>query len=73
MQYSITWYKWCLIACNSQQNKISACSSSMGVVMQDDVGAATSFVEGEVRRLLAGNCETWEMVMTVRKQPVCCT
>ena len=34
-------------------------------LLQDDVGAATSFVEGEVRRLLAGNCETWEMVMTV--------
>lgn len=30
------------------------------------MGAATSFVEGEVRRLLSGNCETWEMVMTVR-------
>ena len=45
----------------------------MGVVMQDDVGGGNSFVEGEVRRLLAGNCETWEMVMTVRKQPVCCT
>lgn len=34
-------------------------------MLQDDVGAATAFVEGEVRRLLAGNCETWEMVMTV--------
>ena len=45
----------------------------MRVMMQDDVGAATSFVEGEVRRLLAGNCETWEMVMTVRIQPVDCT
>lgn len=34
--------------------------------MQNDVAAATSFVEGEVRRLLSGNCEAWELVMTVR-------
>ena len=36
------------------------------LVMQNDVTAATSFVEGEVRRLLSGSCEAWEMVMTVR-------
>lgn len=33
--------------------------------MQDDVTEASRFVEGEVRRLLAGGCEAWEMVMTV--------
>ena len=33
--------------------------------MQNDVTAATKFVEEEVRRLLSGNCEAWEMVMTV--------
>lgn len=35
------------------------------VLMQNDVAAATSFVEGEVRRLLSGSCEAWELVMTV--------
>lgn len=35
--------------------------------MQNDVTAATKFVEEEVRRLLSGNCEAWEMVMTVCK------
>ena len=34
--------------------------------MQNDVTAATRFVEDEVRRLLSGSCEAWEMVMTVR-------
>ena len=33
--------------------------------VQDDVTAASMYVEGEVRRLLAGGCEAWEMVMTV--------
>lgn len=33
--------------------------------MQNDVAAATHFVEGEVRRLLSGSCEAWELVMTV--------
>ncbi len=35
-------------------------------MIQDDVTAASKYVEGEVRRLLAGSCEAWEMVMTVR-------
>ncbi|DBA67150.1 TPA: hypothetical protein ACH3X2_001471 [Trebouxia sp. C0005] len=34
------------------------------IIMQDDVTAASKYVEGEVRRLLAGSCEAWEMVMT---------
>lgn len=33
--------------------------------VQDDVPAASKYVEGEVWRLLAGGCEAWEMVMTV--------
>ncbi|KAL0056285.1 hypothetical protein WJX82_009537 [Trebouxia sp. C0006] len=34
------------------------------IIMQDDVTAASKYVEGEVRRLLGGSCEAWEMVMT---------
>ncbi|KAK9810365.1 hypothetical protein WJX72_009511 [[Myrmecia] bisecta] len=34
------------------------------IIMQDDVKGAVEFVEGEVRRLLSGRCELWEMVMT---------
>ncbi len=37
--------------------------------IQDDVTAASKYVEGEVRRLLGGSCEAWEMVMTVRAPP----
>ena len=38
-------------------------------MIQDDVTAASKYVEGEVRRLLGGSCEAWEMVMTVRALP----
>ena len=38
-------------------------------MVQDDVTAASQYVEGEVRRLLGGSCEAWEMVMTVRAPP----
>ena len=42
--------------------------------LQNDVAAATTFVEGEVQRLLSGSCEAWELVMTARFQiPFCCS
>jgi hypothetical protein len=34
------------------------------VLMQQDVGAAVALVEREVRRLLSGQAEAWELAMT---------
>jgi DNA polymerase delta subunit 1 len=34
------------------------------IVMQDDVDAAVEFAKAQIRRLLSGRCELWELVMT---------
>jgi DNA polymerase delta subunit 1 len=34
------------------------------ILLQSDVAAAVSFVEGEIMRLLTGNVGVWELAMT---------
>ena len=44
--------------------KSSAQQESHGVLLQEDVNAAVEYAEGQIRRLLSGQVELWELPLT---------
>ena len=57
---------WWQCPCLRRKSSAQIYHQVNSVCLQCELQAAVAWVEHEVRRLLSGGCELWELVMTVR-------